>query len=303
MNIKKQIRVIFGIIIIIFIISGFFLFINSKSNDSYYDKKMKESENAAKNYATKMYAEEIPTEISGEDGWFYYFLITTIEQKQDITSNFFNGCNLKYEKLDNYKLRVYKDDNYTEVVREIDGFPTLSISKKESNGIKANDEITKIEKWFDEKQFNKKIDYEDMKDIDVYNFDKNTIINLYNSAVSKKFTKKVGPYLMDPCSIKKDELKDGYFWNVGILAFRGDIIALRIDIVYSDNIFLSDLIHNNKANQEQIKLYNQVKEIEKYIIKNQKIDILEEFPDYKNEKIMRLYRIISTFDDGYDEQW
>ena len=135
MNIKLQARVIFGIIIIIFVISGIFLFIDSKSSDSYYNKKMKESENAAKNYATKMYAEEISTEISGEDGWFYYFLITTIEQKQDITSNFFNGCNLKYEKLDNYKLRVYKDDTYTEVVREIDGFPTLSISKKESNGI------------------------------------------------------------------------------------------------------------------------------------------------------------------------
>ena len=59
MNIKLQARVIFGIIIIIFLISGIFLFIDSKSSDSYYNKKMKESENAAKNYATKMYAEEI----------------------------------------------------------------------------------------------------------------------------------------------------------------------------------------------------------------------------------------------------
>lgn len=303
MKLKKQVRIIIEVTFVIIIILGIFLFIENKPKKSNYTQKKEEDfEDAAKNYATKVYAEEMSKKIEGEDGWYYYFLITTVDKNQKETSNFFNGCNLKYNRLDNYKLQVYKDETYTEVVNEYYSFPTLSVSKKETNGIRANDEITMIENWFDKKQFNKEISLGDMNDIDIYNFDKKVIINLYNNAQLKQFDKNIGPYLMDPCSIKNDDMRDGYQWNIGIFAFRGHLIALRIDVKYSDGTFLSDLVSSDKATLTQKNLYDSFEKIENYIIENQKIDVKDKFPQYSTNEYERLFNIIETFDDGYDDE-
>ncbi len=301
MKLKKQVKIIMSILLLLIIILvSCIIFNNNKNNTNFKDEKEKENQDAIKNSAFKMYAEEIDEKQTDEDGWYYYFLISTIDKEQKKTSNFFDGCNLKYNQLEDYKFVIYKDETLTEKVKEYYTYPTLSVSQKSNNGVLAGQEIRTIDDWFDKKQFQENIDITDMKDLNIYNYDKNAILNIFNKSQSKKFNKNQGPFLMNVCSIKQDNLDENYQWNIGIIAYNGVIYALRIDILYADKNFLSDLVKENKASQEQKELYESFSVLEKYIVENQKIDLKETFSNYNNSYYDRLYKLVDTFDDGWE---
>lgn len=98
--------------------------------------------------------------IDQSDGWYYYFMITSIAGEESL--NTFGGCNLKYTELDGYNITISDQDG--KIISELPSQPTLAISDKSKDGVKERDEVRIIDDYFDNKGFN--------------NFNSN-IINIY----------------------------------------------------------------------------------------------------------------------------
>ena len=80
---------------------------------------------------------------------------------------------------------------------------------------------------------------------------------------------------------------------------RRGIGAIRIDLLYNDGTYLSELIENKKASNEQKEIYKNFKKIEEYIVENQEVNIRDEF-DLNKDVYNRLFDIIEKFDDPYE---
>ena len=79
----------------------------------------------------------------------------------------------------------------------------------------------------------------------------------------------------------------------------GGIGAIRIDLLYNDGTYLSELVENKKASNEQKEIYKNFQKIEKYIVENQEVNIRDKF-DLNSDVYNRLYNIIEKFDDPYE---
>lgn len=94
---------------------------NVVSNEKNNEKNDKYDESDVLAHFDKMYVKKM------DDEWFYNFSIIYIPESKE-TRHFFNGCNLKYDHLDDYYVAV-KDENGN-VVDKWDFFPVLNISEK-----------------------------------------------------------------------------------------------------------------------------------------------------------------------------
>lgn len=235
------------------------------------------------------------TVIEGTDGWYYTFAINNFKKDNKIiTTNFYNGYNLKYEKMEDCNMIVY-DDATGEVLRRIPTFPTFASSEKTKNGVRERDEIKAINQYFDEKQFNKEITIDNLYDLKTENFSKKQILDLYNKTIKKEAFNGFSDFNLNAYEFKKIEINKNYTINMGILSERIGVIALRIDILYNNGKYLSDLVEKKKASLEQIEIYNNFKKIEKQFVDTQNINIREEFD--LNDKIYdEIFKVIESFD-------
>lgn len=271
---KKKLLIIIGFMLLIIIITTL-IFIFYKNNDS--NKKT----NTAKE---RMYV------VSKEDGWYYYFKTILID---NTTRNFFNGCNLKYETMEDYNILVYNEEK--KIIGRISTYPTLGVSEKSKNGIMERDEVLKIDSYFDKKQFNKKITSEDLSDLELYNFSSEEIINLYNNTQDLEYLEELAKIKLDECTITSEKNTSDYTINIGILLNTDIFKGVWLDILYEDGAYLSDLVNSNKATTKQKELYSNFKEIEKYIIENNNIkDLQNIFKDYNTIEYQRLYTLANN---------
>ena len=188
--------------------------------------------------------------IEGENGWYYQWLISHLDgEAEDSANNFLIGCNLKYSR--------YADIPGYEDVDNPDDFPTLTHSQKSTNGITESEESDIIDDFFDERQFGRAIDINDLDGLDLYNFDKEFIVDLFNKAYNSEYDK----------TITKS--------------------------------YLSDLIEEGSATNEQKEIYDNFKRIADYIVENQEVNIRDVF-DLSDDVYIRLYNIIEKFDDPYE---
>ena len=283
---KRKYILIFFISIIFIFVSGLYLknMENKKSNNFYEENK-----DAIENYAEKIAI------VEGDDAWYYQFLITTFDNGET-TNNFFNGCSLKYSKLDDYYVPVTENGK---VVEKIIVHPNLVASQKSVNNVTEASEVVLIDDFFDQKQFKKEITTNDLDELTLYNFDKNLIVDLFNKTYDSNFDKTITKFNLAGCSIQSDGEKDGYKYNIGVMHLRRGIGAIRIDLLYNDGTYLSELIENKKATNEQKEIYNNFQKIEEYIVENQEVNIRDEF-DLNKDVYNRLFDIIETFDDPYE---
>ena len=281
---RKNIIVFFIFIILFLVIVGV---ITSKSNLEKSDF-FEENKDAIKNYAEKIAI------IEGSDAWYYQFLIATPDNGKT-TNNFFNGCSLKYSQLEDYFIPVTENGK---VVEKIIIHPNLVASQKSKNDVTEASEVIMIDDYFDEKQFKKEIDISDLDGLEIHNFDKEFIVDLFNKTYNMPYDKTITKFNLAGCSIQSDTEQDGYKYNIGVMHLRRGIGVIRIDLLYSDGTYLSDLVDDGKATNKQKEIYENFKKIEDYIVKNQEVNIRDVF-DLDDEVYTRLYEIIEKFDDPY----
>ena len=286
----KRNYIILGFVILIILGGSIIWFINRPEENNDEKDIFEKNENAIKNYGEKIYITE------GEDGWYYQFLIAPSIADGD-TNNFLIGCNLKYSSLDNYYVPVLSEDG--ELIDKWPSEPTLSTSQVSINGVTEAEEVDIIEEFFDEKQFNREITVQDLGDLELYHLDKKFIVDLFNAAYNSEYDKTITKFNLSSCSIQSDTEQDGYKYNIGVMHVRRGIGAIRIDLLYNDGTYLSDLIEDGSATNEQKEIYDDFKKIEDYIVENQEVNIRDVF-DLDDDVYIRLFNIIEKFDDPFE---
>lgn len=231
--------------------------------------------------------------IEGEDGWYYFFCINIIDD-EGTTTNFYDGINLKYKTMDDYNIIIY-DETTGDIKYKIATTPSFRSSEKEKNGVQEREEILKVDNYFDEKQFNRKITEEDLQDLELENFDKNQILELYNMAIEKEINQERKAFYIPSFDLEQETLSDKSILNIGLYTETTGVIAMRIDIIY-DDVYLSDLIENNKATENQKQIYENINKISKKFIETQDVNVRKYFT-LNDEIYNTIFNIIETFDD------
>ena len=209
-------------------------------------------------------------QIEKEEGWVCTFTLEYLYQ--DLTIPYYYGytCdNLKYSKLSDYVMYGEEADLNGKYKYEIETDHPSYLRNEE-----YKKEIEEISNYFQEKQFTKEINLKDLEDLNISNIDKEEVMNLYNSAVSSKLIKKYGNY---PNTNRQVYLttsmnNNNYTWKVGYILVMGHIKYVNIELLIEEK-YLSDLIKDKKATIDQQEIFNNIKIIENFILKNQKFDI------------------------------
>ncbi len=285
---KKNIKYVFLLILFLLVVIVVFLYFNNKNKNSLKDKIVDEVDpDAWKNYAEKLVIQD------RGDGWYYTFLITTVDKNREVTKNLFGGCNLKYETLDGYNTYGYDIGG---VVIRTPGMPSLSISDHSKNGVMERDEVRVIDEFFDKNQFNSKIDIKDLDKLTIYNFSKQEILDLYNQAVEQEFnTTWITKFNLSDCTMRHDYSKNGYKVNIGVYFSKSiGIYTVLIDLLYDNGDYLSDLVASNKATQEQKEIYANLQKMGNYVVESQEVNLEEEF-GLTGEVYERVYELVKRF--------
>lgn len=229
-----------------------------------------------------------------DDEWYYFFQNISLDGKK-VDTHFYDGCNLKHSTLDDYGVQIKNENG--EIVEIMEDIPSLSISQKYTNNQREGLEIVLIDEFFDKNKYNDVIIEEDLEDLKVYNIDKDILLRIFNKSIQQKFDNSMGKYIMGTCEYKTEEFKDGYKWNIGLVTMSGYIKAIRLDIIYSDGSYLSDLVKENKADKHQKEIFNNFDKIEEYIVNEQKTDAMNEYIELQGKEYIRLQTILDSLDD------
>ena len=151
-----------------------------------------------------------------------------------------------------------------------------------------NNDIKSISNYFLEKKFTKEIDLNDLEELELEKIDKQEVIDLYNSAINSNLIKKFGNYpnTNRPIYLTTSMNNNNYTWKLGYILVMGHIKYVNIELLINEQ-YLSDLIKENKATDEQKEIFDNIKNIENYILKTQKFDIPN---DLKN---IQLYNFLT----------
>lgn len=257
---SKKIITISGIVItiIILIFSTILYFNNSETKYSFH------APNSDVTFPTR-YAQ-----IEKEDGWVCSFTMEYLYS--DLSTPYYYGytCdNLKYSKLPDYIMYGEEADSSGKYTYEIETDHPSYLRNKE-----LNNDIKLISNYFLEKEFTKEINLNDLDELQLEKIDKQEVIDLYNSAINSKLIKKFGNYpnTNRPTYLTTSMNNNNYTWKLGYVLVMGHIKYVNIELLI-DEQYLSDLIEENKATDEQEEIFTNIKNIENYILKNQKFDI------------------------------
>ena len=287
----KRNYIIIGFIILLALGGSIIWFINRPEDIPNNIENDSDSEQEFDPDAWKKLEEKVGI-IEGDGAWYYQFLISHMDDEaEDDTNNFFSGCNLKYSRYADTP--GYENEDYP------NSYPTVTNSNKSTNGVTEAEDLSAIGDYFDKMQFNRAIDIGDLDGLDIYNFDKSFIVDLYNKAYNSEYDKTITEFNLSGCSIQSDSEQDGYKYNIGVMHLRRGIGVIRIDLLYSDGTYLSDLVESGTASNEQKGIYENFKKIEDYIVENQEVNIRDVF-DLDDEVYIRLFNIIEKFDDPYE---
>ena len=257
---SKKIIIISSIIItIITIIFGLILYFNNLDNKHSYI-----TPNSNVSFPTR-YAQ-----IEKEDCWVCSFTMEYLYSDLKIPYYYGYTCdNLKYSKLPDYIMYGEEQNSSGKYTYEIETDHPSYLRNKE-----LNNDIKSISNYFLQKKFTKEIDLNDLEELELEKIDKKEVVNLYNSAINSKLIKKFGNYpnTNRPIYLTTSMNNNNYTWKLGYVLVMGHIKYVNIELLIG-NQFLSDLIMKNKATDEQKEIFNSVKNIENYILKNQKFDI------------------------------
>lgn len=220
------------------------------------------------------------------DGWYYTLNAERItinsEYKYDY---FFDGCNIKYSTLkDNYVKVDLEDEKYTTIPANP---PFISTSYRSKDGNKTeNEEQTEINKILNS-GLKERINNDDLGEIKFVNFNSDDVVSLWNSLDSLQYTNERGKYeKYNQCEIIKNENKKNHF-QIGIVFSYANIKKVRIDYVYEDGTYLTDIINQNKATSSQKKLYENIKNIEKEVMNDGNFYLKNKFANLKRDSFYK----------------
>lgn len=208
-----------------------------------------------------------------EDGWVYFFNHEwTKEHIEEASSSYLYGAyNLKYKHLDGYDIPMINHQT-GEVMQYLEAdMPYLACNQN------ADKEIRALSDFLQKKAFQAPITAADLDGLKFNYIDRDDVVSLFNQMITSENLPEGKYGYLPEASIKQEEsLLSGYRWQVGQFGCLGNIQQLDIELLYEDDIHLSDLVKEGKATEEQKKIQEKIEQIEAKILKEQNLLAAEE---------------------------
>ncbi len=213
-----------------------------------------------------------------EDGWVCYMSLEYFKSDTKAPYHYGYNCeNLKYKRLKNF-MAVGVEENETGKYTYDAGANHPQYSYNET----YRKELIAIDDYFIKNKFNKEISLEELKGLNLKVITKEEVIELYNKAIVKPKVYKWGNVPMDnhPTYLTTSMMYDEYTWYVGYIINFGHVEYVNIELTKNDK-YISNLVADNAATEEEKEIYNNINKIETYIIEKQKFELPKEYSKQK----------------------
>lgn len=141
---------------------------------------------------------------------------------------------------------------------------------------------------------------EDVIDLELELHDKADVIRMFNKTVAGE-KQPDGKYANIPFMnmLQSYELNN-YKWQAAYILGQGNVIAFNIELIYDGDVYLSDLVAEGKANEEQQKIYDEYQKIEKTILETGEIfnEEWDQSLEIGEVKFSTLYEILNKLEMG-----
>lgn len=255
------------------------------------DKETNENEKAVNIMASLSAIKEL------DDGW--YGTITIVIPKNNMESESIKGnydlkniqsvhvnvINVKYQKLEGFYIPL-KNKEGEETGKMTTVMPTFLQSPQ------YGDMMAEIGNFLANQKFAREIVVEDLKDLVIKGIAKEDIVFLYNQAISKVPDKKNDVFLnIKYFNMGMTTLKNGDKIQVGYVSNYTDIGVCNIEYILKDDTYLSDVVKQKKATEEQIAFQAKLDSIEDNLVKTQDINKIESLGTNEYDKaLLRLMK-------------
>lgn len=213
-----------------------------------------------------------------EDGWVCYMNIEYLKSNTNMPYYYEYNCkNFKYGEISDFVPSGEEEDENGKYTYKID----VNHSQYLYNQVYNND-IKKINEYFVDNKINKEINLSDLDALELDKISKNDVLELYNQAIKKPKVYKWGNVILQNHSsyLSKSMEKDNCTWYVGYIINFGHIKYINIELMIND-VYLSELISENKASNDEKEIYNNIQKIEDYIIEKQNFILPKEYKNIK----------------------
>lgn len=293
MNKGKKKNILLIALFVVVIILNIFLFLNI------YEKS--DSKNVT-DLSSKTWKKSI---LEKEDGWYYFMVsekVSVIDEDSNVENLIYytrmDGCNIKYQYLENNYIPIIDKKNENNSSKILASPPNLVNSHKSKDGGKTeSNELEEINNLIEESNWGNLITDEELSSIEFVNFNKDDIVQLWNSLYELKYDSDYGNYTnYNSCVIEKD---DSSHFQVGIIFDYFKIAFVRIDYVYDDGTYLTDKIANSNFTSEEKEIYENIKKIEAEILKDKSFSLNNKFNDLKKDSFyIELFNILQRIENN-----
>ena len=213
-----------------------------------------------------------------EDGWLHYFIIETSKRPGNPTGYIYDAYNLKYDEVEGCVIEVM--DEKTGV---IESYMTTEVPYLTSDNEYDND-FSAVEEYFDNREPAEVIPESEFDELSLEKLDSRLVFELYNEAVSSEKLSDGEYYYLPEAHYADEYERDGYRWQVGFFGVHGELIYVNIELIYNDEIYLSDVICDGTASDEQAKLAELISDIEESMVEKQLFEIEDSIYDKAGEE-------------------
>lgn len=228
-------------------------------------------QNDIKYYEVRSYLEK--------NDWIYYMDIT-YNKNEEIIYYEFNGINKKIDKIENLYMPVRENGKI------IDKMDPACICLNYYQPYKK--EFDEINEFFNSNKFQKEISIDSLNDLNTKYYSKSDLVYLFNEAIKLDYKRPFGNFDYSLNSLSKED--ENGLWTIVTDGSYGYLEIVNIDYKLKNGTYLSKLKDNNLYKT----MYNDIINIENYIIKHQQVkDISDKIELHNSERYKVLFELIS----------
>lgn len=227
-----------------------------------------------------------------EDGWVYYFTYSYSQGGEPYYG--YDAYNLKYTHIEGYDIPIIDEETSKIIDYTTSSIPYLSLNQS------SRPELERIDAFFMEKEYTKPVTLADLDGLQTEQIKKEEVLHLFNEAMERgdlpdgKYA-----YLSEADIVQEASVLSGYQWQIGYIIMHGNILNLRIELLYDGTTHLSNLVEDGKADDAQKSMQQKIQEIQKQILEKQSFTAANESPAPKigSVKFERLFSLLQQIED------
>ncbi len=222
---------------------------------------------------------EVKSYLEKNNDWIYYMNIS-YNKYGEIKYYEFNGINKKIDKIENLYMPLRENGK---IVDKLD--PACNCLNYYQPYKK---EFDNINDFFNSNKFQKEISIDTLNDLNTKYYSKSDLVYLFNEAIKLDYQRPIGKYEYTLNSLSKED--ENGLWTIVTEGSYGYLEIINIDYKLNNGAYLSELKENNLYKS----MYNDILNIENYIIKHQQVkNIYDKIELHDEQRYNVLFELIS----------